>query len=138
MATKKMTTTQGKLCKNHCAALIGQLKNQDTFKKNHPNLWINFSIEKFIHSEKGIIYSSGYLVNQPHSSLNSKNIIVIRIMLIQLNVLVLRISALIGFSFLVNFPLLLKQQQNSEPLPSQSFFHHCQQPLHRVISSKVN
>ena len=138
MVTKKMTTTQGKPCKNHCAALIGQLKNQDIFKKNHPNFWINFSIEKFIHSEKGIISSSGYLVNQTHSSLKSKNVIVMRIIPIQLNVFVLRISALMRFSFLTNFPLLLKQQQNSEPLPSLSFCHHCQQPLHLVISSKVD
>ena len=51
--TKNIITTQGTLCKSNCAPFMGQLKTQDMFKKNQPNLLTNFSIKKFIQSEIG-------------------------------------------------------------------------------------
>ena len=66
--TKKITTTQGRLCNSHCAPIIGQLSNQEILKKNQPNCSINFSIEKFIQSEKGTINSFGYFDAQTHLS----------------------------------------------------------------------
>ena len=44
--TKNIITTQGTLCKSNCAPFMGQLKTQDMFKKNQPNLLTNFSIKK--------------------------------------------------------------------------------------------
>jgi hypothetical protein len=97
--TKNIITTQGTLCKSNCAPFMGQLKTQDMFKKNQPNLLTNFSIKKFIQSEIGTISSLGYFVDQLHSSLNIKKIVVIRIIAIQLKVFFSRITNLIRFPF---------------------------------------